>query len=177
MSYDAKDIQSLEFPVSVQRRAAMYIGEPSRELGMPGQKNVCIREIMDNAVGEAIKGEANHVNVYFKADGTIIIEDNGRGVPVDYDEEAEKTGIEKCFITLHSGGAFENHGGKATASINGVGGSCVCAMSEKMDVLVIRDGNIYEETFENGYVSEPMTVRKLKRNDPENWLKREDFNQ
>lgn len=171
MSYSTSDIETLDYPVNVQRRSGMYIGEPAENQGEPGQCNVCIREILDNSTTEAIKGFANHIVLRLKKDGTIVVEDNGRGIPVDRDRETGMTGIEKCMASLHSGGAFEHKTGeRAGASLNGVGGAVVNALSSSFKVDVIRNGRMYTEEFSNGFISEKMHSRKLDENDPDNWL-------
>lgn len=178
MSYSTNDIETLEYPVCVQRRSGMYLGEPSSALGEPGQANVCVREILDNSTTEGIKGCASHIVMRLKSDGTVVIEDNGRGIPVDRDRETGVTGIEKCMASLHSGGAFEHKAGeKVGSSLNGVGGACVNALSESFIVEVIRKGRIYTETFENGYVKDKMRSRKLAEDDEANWLLGKDFDQ
>ena len=100
--YSSKDIQTLEYPICVQRRLGMYLGEPSKDNKTPGQSCVAIREILDNSITEVIKGYGDNVRLTLEKDGTVIVEDNGRGIPTDYDEEAQKNGIEKSMATLHS---------------------------------------------------------------------------
>ena len=157
MAYTVDDIKTLDFPEVVQQRSGMYLGSQAKDANTPGQKNICLREISDNSVTEAIKGFCNKIKVTFEPDGSIIVEDNGRGIPTGIDKETGKNGIEKCLAELHSGGAFgESEPGKAGASLNGVGGACVNAMSEKFLVEVFRNGQIYYQEFSNG-----ITVKQL----------------
>lgn len=157
MAYTVDDIKTLDFPEVVQQRSGMYLGSQAKDANTPGQKNICLREISDNSVTEAIKGFCNRIKVTFEPDGSIIVEDNGRGIPTGIDKETGKNGIEKCLAELHSGGAFgESEPGKAGASLNGVGGACVNAMSEKFLVEVFRNGQIYSQEFSNG-----ITVKQL----------------
>lgn len=171
MAYTIDDIKTLEYPEVIQKRPGMYIGDTAKDENTPGQMNVCLREISDNSVTEAIKGYCNKIKITFEKDGTVIVEDNGRGIPTGIDKETGENGIEKCLAELHSGGAFgDAEEGKSGASLNGVGGSCVNAMSSEFKVEVIRNGRIYTESFSNGYVTEKLRSRKLTEDDPDNWL-------
>lgn len=164
--YSSKDIQTLEYPICVQRRLGMYLGEPSKDNKTPGQSCVAIREILDNSITEVIKGYGDNVRLTLEKDGTVIVEDNGRGIPTDYDEKAQKNGIEKSMATLHSGGSFsDQEDEKVGASLHGVGGAAVCAIASLFKVEVIRKGKLYTEVFENGTVLHPLVSRRLVQED------------
>lgn len=161
MSYDVNDIKEVGFPQIVSMRPGMYLGESAKDETTPGQKNVCLREIVDNSVTEAIKGTCTNIEVVLNEDGTIVVKDNGRGVPVGVDKDTGETGIEKCMAKLHAGSNFEDDpSGKPGSGIHGVGGACVNALSEFFNVEVFRNGQIYSEEFQNGYVHKPMKRRK-----------------
>lgn len=164
MSYDTEDIKTLKFPENVQRRTGMYLGDQSKSLGLPGQCNVAIREITDNSVTEAVKGYGDHVKIVFNIDGSISVEDNGRGIPTGIDKDTGATGIEKCLAELHSGGNFDNNE-KSGPGLNGVGGACVNAVSSIFNVDVFRNGWKYTEQFRNGYVYKQMEKHHLSEDD------------
>lgn len=174
MSYSVDDIKTLEFPESVQRRTGMYLGEQAKNETSPGQKCVAVREILDNSITEVVKGYGDKVNVLFEKDGTVVVEDNGRGIPVGIDKSTGQNGIEKCMAELHSGGNFSRSDGKAGPGLNGVGGACVNAVSSEFLVEVLHKGKLFCERFENGYVVENLSKRKLTEEDV--WCEFTDMN-
>lgn len=162
MSYDINDIKELTYPTNIQTRMGMYLGSSAKSATTPGQKNVCVREITDNSVTEAIKGCCTNINITFNEDGSVVVEDNGRGIPVGKDKETGETGIEKCVAKLHAGGNFDDlSDGKPGPGLNGVGSSAVNAVSELFRVDVYKNGWLYSEEFSNGLVKKEMHRTKL----------------
>ena len=152
MAYDANSIKKMEFPVTVQKRPSMYMGSQAKNPESPGQKNVAVREILDNATTEALRGKADHVTITFHKNGSVSILDNGRGIPTDVNKETGKNGIMMTMAELHSGGNFEGvEEGKAGAGLNGVGGACVNALSSRFDVEVYKGKFVYKLSFQDGY--------------------------
>lgn len=149
---DANSITELTYPEIVSKRPGMYLGASSPDKCTPGQKNVAIREIFDNAVGEALKGHATGIDITFHKDGFISIFDNGRGLPTNKNRDTGKNGIEMCMATLHAGSSFTNTDvTQATSSVNGVGAACTNAMSEQFDVSVFKNNKCYYLSYQNGY--------------------------
>lgn len=147
--YSADDIQTLEFPYSVQKRTGMYLGNSAKNETSPGMKNVCVREITDNSITEAMKGYADEVTLTFHKDGFVSCLDNGRGIPTSIDANGVN-GIIKCLATLHSGGNFNNDPGKVGPGLNGVGASAVNAVSSRFDVSVFKKNRRYYLSFQDG---------------------------
>lgn len=142
-SYTASDIEVLEGLDAVRRRPGMYIGGvDSKAL------HHCIYEIVDNSVDEALAGYCNEIKVTVNEDGSISIEDNGRGIPVEKVEKTGLSGVETVFTMLHAGGKFGTSSiYKVSGGLHGVGASCVNAVSTKMQVEVYRDGKVYFVEF------------------------------
>lgn len=150
MSYGVEDIQTLEFPLNVQKRVGMYLGAQARNESTPGQKNVAVREIVDNSVTEAMKGYAGNITITFQKDGFVEVLDNGRGLPYGVDKTTGENGIIKTMATLHSGANFSNDEGVNGPGLNGVGGSCVNALSSRFDVEVYKSNRKHCLSFRNG---------------------------
>lgn len=152
-NYDANSISVLEGLEAVRKRPGMYIGSVSTK-GL----NHLIYEIVDNSVDEFLAGHCNEITVTLKDDGTAVIEDNGRGIPVGINEQTGLSAVEMVFTMLHVGGKFGDGGYKISGGLHGVGASVVNALSTWLKVTVKQDGNIYEECFERGKVTEPLRV-------------------
>lgn len=150
MGYSSKDIISLGFPLNVQKRLDMYAGAQAKNDKTPGQRNCLVREILDNAVGEAMGGYANTVTVTFCKDGFIEVLDNGRGLPIDKDDKGVN-GIIKTVGMLHSGGSFSSNAKYASPSLNGVGSAISNSCSARFDAIVFRRNRRYCLSFKNGY--------------------------
>ena len=146
-TYTADDLIHLEYPVSIWKRPSMYLGERG------GQQSVGIRELTDNATQEGLRGYADHVRVTFCADGSIIVQDNGRGLPVDVNKKTGENGIILTMATLHAGANFNSNvkAGQAGAGLNGVGASVTNALAKRFDVRVFRNNRVYELSFQDGY--------------------------
>jgi len=142
--YDAESISILEGLEAVRKRPGMYIGSVSSR-GL----NHLVYELLDNGVDEHLAGFCNRISVTIEADGSVTVEDNGRGVPVDL----HSTGLSAeriVFTTLHAGGKFEEGAYKTSGGLHGVGSAVVNALSEYLDVQVSRDGFIHHDRFERG---------------------------
>lgn len=143
-TYNAENITVLEGLEAVRIRPGMYIGSVSTK-GL----NHLIYEIVDNAVDEHLAGYCSEIHVYLEKDGSVTVEDNGRGIPVDLHEKgisAERL----VFTTLHAGGKFDDSAYKTSGGLHGVGSSVVNALSVWMKVRIRRGGHIYEDAYERG---------------------------
>jgi DNA gyrase subunit B len=153
VQYGADQIQILEGLEAVRKRPGMYIGTTaSRGL------HHLVYEIVDNSVDEALAGFCDHIEVTINEDNTIIVKDNGRGIPVDVNHKSGLTGVEVVFTILHAGGKFGGGGYKVSGGLHGVGASVVNALSEWLEVQVTRDGKVYQQRYERGKVCYPLKV-------------------
>ncbi len=153
MSYDASAIKVLKGLEGVRHRPAMYIGGTG-----PEGFHHLFKEILDNAVDEALAGYATEILVELHQDAkTLTVEDNGRGIPVDpMPEEGNRPAVEVIYTTLHAGGKFEGGAYKVSGGLHGVGASVVNALSEETIVEVFRDGLHHRIAFVRGEVVEPL---------------------
>ena len=153
VQYGADQIQILEGLEAVRKRPGMYIGTTaSRGL------HHLVYEIVDNSVDEALAGFCDHIEVTINEDNTIVVKDNGRGIPVDVNHKSGLTGVEVVFTILHAGGKFGGGGYKVSGGLHGVGASVVNALSEWLEVQVTRDGKVYQQRYERGKVCYPLKV-------------------
>tara|TARA_Y100000588_G_scaffold89827_1_gene96416 strand:- start:3350 stop:5323 length:1974 start_codon:yes stop_codon:yes gene_type:complete len=154
--YSASDIQVLEGMEAVRKRPGMYIGSTDQR----GLHHL-IYEIVDNSVDEFMAGYCSSVTVIIREDGSVRVEDDGRGIPVDKHPTTGMTALETVMTTLHAGGKF---GGKAYAvsgGLHGVGASVVNALSIWVRAYVTRDGSLYEQEYSRGITSTEMTSQAL----------------
>ena len=149
-SYSAKSIQVLSGLDPVQARPGMYT-DTSRP-------NHLVQEVVDNSVDEALSGNATKVCVTLHDDGSITVEDDGRGIPVDEHPELGIPGVEVIMTRLHAGGKFNNQHYQFAGGLHGVGVSVVNALSERLVVEIKRDGSIYQQSYNNGHANSPLTV-------------------
>ena len=151
--YDASKIQVLEGLEAVRKRPGMYIGSTSSS----GLHHL-VYEIVDNSIDEALAGYCNRIEVIIEPGDVICVRDNGRGIPVDIQEQTGKSALEVVFTVLHAGGKFGGGGYKVSGGLHGVGASVVNAMSEWLVVHVHKNGKIYEMKFSRGNITQDIRV-------------------
>lgn len=157
--YNASSITVLEGLQAVRERPGMYIGDTSSS-GL----HQLVYEAVDNCIDEAMAGHCSAIWVSIMKDGSAIIEDNGRGIPIEIHEKeslkrgADVSALEVVMTVLHAGGKFDKNTYKVSGGLHGVGVSCVCALSKKMVVQVYKNGRIYEMEFSKGAVVKPLTI-------------------
>jgi DNA gyrase subunit B len=165
-TYTADNIQVLEGLEAVRRRPGMYIGTTDKA----GLHHL-IKELVDNAVDEAMAGYCDRVEVIFHANGWCTVIDNARGIPVDVQRQTGKTAVETVLTVLHAGGKFGGGGYKVSGGLHGVGASVVNALSEQMWVEVVPDpaaqgadkaGKVYHQDYAKGVPLNELTPTKLK---------------
>ncbi len=152
-NYDASQIQVLEGLEAVRKRPGMYIGTTS----IRGLHHL-VYEIVDNSIDEALAGFCNSIEVVIEDGDIISVSDNGRGIPVDIQQQTGKPALEVVFTVLHAGGKFGGGGYKVAGGLHGVGASVVNALSEWLEVCVHKNGKIYRMKFSRGNIVEKMTV-------------------
>lgn len=174
--YGADDLTHLEGLDAVRKRPGMYIGSTdSRGI------NHLANEIIDNCTDEGVAGHATTIAVILHADGSVQVDDDGRGIPTDVHAKSGLSGVELVLTRLHAGGKFGGSGYKTSGGLHGVGASAVNALSLRFDVTVKRDGKVHEISFQRGvpgvfdgpgpnasFTREPglRVVRRMKRGEP-----------
>tara|TARA_Y100001970_G_scaffold269846_1_gene362982 strand:- start:11892 stop:13859 length:1968 start_codon:yes stop_codon:yes gene_type:complete len=153
--YGVEQIQVLEGLEPVRKRPGMYIGSTG-----PRGLHHLVYEVVDNSVDEALAGHCDHIEIILKKDGSALISDNGRGIPTDIHPRTGKSALETVLTVLHAGGKFGSGGYKVSGGLHGVGISVVNALSEWVDVTVLRDGKEFNQRFEKGISKGELSSKK-----------------